>query len=147
MVEFNNLTLFEIDEFCLGKIIKNVLRDEESCEACNVSAAFIGAEKMRELNKKHRGIDKTTDVLSFEYNSGEVKGEMEIRPLGEIIICLSFIEEQIKENGNDFKKELCCVLIHGLLHLLGYDHEKGEEEAKRMEEKQDYYVQKYCAIC
>ena len=146
MVEFNNLTSFEIDEAYLCKIAEDVLRAEKACEACELSVVFVGLEKMQELNRDRRGKDSATDVLSFEYfKDPEIKGEMEIEPLGEVVICPSFVEEQAKLNENTFQKELSFVLIHGILHLLGYDHEKGGEEARVMEEKQDGYFCKHCS--
>ncbi|MFA5742896.1 MAG: rRNA maturation RNase YbeY [Candidatus Paceibacterota bacterium] len=145
MVEINNLTSFEIDEAYLRKIAEDVLRAEKACEACELSVAFVGLEKMQELNRDRRGKDSATDVLSFEYfKDPGMKGEMEIEPLGEVVICPSYVEEQAKQNENTFQKELSFVLIHGILHLLGYDHEKGEEEARAMEEKQSGYLCKYC---
>ena len=145
MVEFNNLTSFEIDEAYLRKIAEDVLRAEKACETCELSVVFVGPEKMRELNLGHRGKDSVTDVLSFECcNDPDLKGKMEIEPLGEVVICPSFVEEQAKLNENTFQKELSFVLIHGILHLSGYDHEKSEEEARVMEEKQNGYLCKYC---
>jgi len=145
MVEFNNLTSFEIDEAYLRKIAEDVLRAEKACEACELSVAFVGPEKMQELNRDHRNKDSVTDVLSFQCcKDPEMKGKIEIEPLGEVVICPSFVEEQAKLNENTFQKELSFVLIHGILHLSGYDHEKGGEEARIMEEKQDGYLCKLC---
>ena len=145
MVEFNNLTSFEIDEAYLREIAEDVLRTEKACETCELSVVFVGPEKMQELNREHRGKDSVTDVLSFECcKDPEMKGKIEIEPLGEVVICPSYVEEQAKLNENIFQKELSFVLIHGILHLLGYDHEKGEEEARAMEEKQSGYLCKYC---
>ena len=145
MVEINNLTSFEIDEAYLRKIAEDVLRAEKACEICELSVVFVDPEKMQELNRDRRGKDSATDVLSFEYcNDPEMKGEMEIEPLGEVVICPEYIEEQAKENENTFQKELSFVLIHGILHLLGYDHEKGGEEERLMEKKQSGYLCKFC---
>jgi len=144
MVEFNNLTSFEIGEDRLKKTAESVLLAERACETCELSVALVEPGKIRELNSGYRGKDSVTDVLSFECcPDPDVKEEdLEIRPLGEVIICPSRVEEQAKENGNSFEKELNLVLIHGILHLLGYDHEKSEEEAKIMEDKQDGYLRR-----
>jgi len=143
MVEFNNLTSFEIDEAYLRKIAEDVLRAEKDCETCELSVVFVGPEKMQELNRDRRGKDNATDVLSFEYCKDlEMKGEMEIEPLGEVVICPNFVEDQAKQNENTFQKELSFVLIHGILHLLGYDHETNEADAARMCEKEKCYLEK-----
>ena len=141
MVEFNNLTSFEIDEAYLRKIVEDVLRAEKACEICELSIVFVGSEKIQELNRDRRGKDSATDVLSFEYcKDSEMKGKMEIEPLGEVVICPSFVEKQAKLNENTFQKELSFVLIHGILHLLGYDHETNEADAARMREKEECYL-------
>ena len=84
---------------------------------------------MKELNKKYRRKNRETDVLSFP-------GEKE----GEVIICPSVVKKNAKNFGSSFKSELVRILIHGILHLLGYDHEKSKKEAIKMEKKQAYYL-------
>ncbi len=128
MIEVNNLTpLSGVDEKFLKGVAKIVLKGENKKEA-KLSVAFIGEGRIKELNKKYRGKNKATDVLSF--------GE----GLNEIVICYSEVKKNAKRYNSTFKKELAQVLIHGILHLLGYEHEKGEKEAKKMEKKQKYYL-------
>lgn len=94
--------------------LENHLDDE-------VSIVFIDDEEMRELNMQYRAKDKPTDILSFRLNEGEFAG---ISPnvLGDIAISLPIAERQAKEYGTSIDVELARLLIHGTLHLLGYDH-------------------------
>ena len=99
MIEVANLTRGKIDEKYLTGVAKKVLKGENRRE--NISIVFVGKKRMRDLNRKYRKQDKITDVLSF--------GE----ELNEIIICPAVVKT---------KKELVKVLIHGILHVLGYEH-------------------------
>jgi probable rRNA maturation factor len=93
---------------------------------------------MKILNGQYRGIDRTTDVLSFPQEDSfpfrESDPESDII-LGDIVINLHKAERQAKENGLSFHEELKRLLVHGLLHLLGYDHEKGGYAERKMKEK------------
>ncbi len=93
---------------------------------------------MRVLNRQYRGIDRTTDVLSFPQEDSvsfkDLSPECEI-VLGDIVINLHKAERQARENGLTFQEELKRLLVHGLLHLLGYDHEKGGNAERKMREK------------
>lgn len=103
---------------------------------------------MRELNRQYRGKDKTTDVLSFPLISEKLEmGSRKLNPstsqfllltsylpLGDIVINLHQAKRQAKEHGLTFYDEIAWLLIHGLLHLLGYDHEKSKYQARKMRE-------------
>ncbi len=115
----------------LEKTIEKVLEREKRKEA-RLALLFLSSVKMTELNSKYRKIEGPTDVLSF---SSE-----EEKYLGEIVICLSEIKKNAKRFGEPFKKELARVLIHGILHLLGYEHERGGQAASTMMKKQEYYL-------
>ena len=117
MIEINNLTTSRVDEEFLKGVAKKVLKGENRKEI-DLSIAFIGEAKMRKLNKKYRGKNRVTDVLSFDDE------------LNEIVICLKEVKKNAKTYNSTFRKELARVLIHAILHLLGYDHEKmlGKEE-------------------
>ena len=84
---------------------------------------------MKGLNKKYRKVDKVTDILSFESYEKNV--------LGELVFCPEFIEQQAKKHGLSFYEEFSYLILHGILHLLGYDHETDEKEAERMFSLQD----------
>jgi len=127
MVEINNLTGLIIDGNFLKAVAKKVLK-ERNKEKIDLSIVFVGQERMKKLNQKYRRKNKLTDVLAF--------GE----GLNEIVICPQEVKKNAKRFDSVFKKELARVLIHGILHLLGYNHEKGGKEAEKMEKKQNYYL-------
>lgn len=93
------------------------------------SVIFIDDEKMHEMNKNYRGIDRTTDVLSFALEDNEII-KQPIRELGDIFVSIPKMREQAIEYNHSEKRELSFLVCHGLLHLLGYDHTKGEEEER-----------------
>jgi probable rRNA maturation factor len=92
---------------------------------------------MRSLNRQHRGVDRTTDVLSFPQFDGfpSPPGSGSELMLGDIVINLHKAERQAREYGVPFYDELKRLLIHGLLHLLGYDHEQGKEADRKMQRR------------
>ena len=143
MIEINNLTDFVLDKKFLKKVSQAVLKSENK-EKHIVSVAFIKEKEMRGLNKKYLNKNKPTDVLSFSETKdfiGKIKEFENI--LGEVVICPQFIKKNAKKLDLSFKKELSRALIHGILHLLGYIHEKLEQEAKEMEGKENYYLSLY----
>ncbi len=91
---------------------------------------------MRTLNRTYRGKDRTTDVLSFAMREGRFS---RIRPelLGDIVICAPAAARQAASLGHSYGREIDRLLVHGLLHLVGYDHERGEREGERMRRKED----------
>ncbi len=127
MIEINNLTVASVDYDFLRKIAKIVLNKEK--RKLDLSIALVGPARIKELNKKYRKKNKTTDVLSFSYDT-----------FGEIVICLREVRQNAKKFGFSFEEELARVLIHGILHLLGYEHEKSKKEAEKMEKKENYYL-------
>ena len=142
MLEINNLTTTKIDENFLKEIAKIVLKGEK--KEGNISLAFIGPNRMRKLNKKYRNKNRVTDVLAFE-EKGLVPQSwsqelQKVQGLGEIVICLREVKKNSKRLNEPFEKELARVFLHGILHLLGYDHEKSEEESKKMKEKEEKYL-------
>lgn len=105
-----------------------------------LSILIVGNHRMRSLNRSFRGIDRTTDVLSFpQYGPEEISKVKKASGhivLGDIVINPYRIERQALENNLPLKQEMRFILIHGLLHLLGYDHEKDEDSKLRMERLQ-----------
>ena len=89
---------------------------------------IVSTEKIHELNKTYRNIDRPTDVISFALEDDETFVKTDYRVLGDIYICLDKAKEQAIEYGHSFKREICFLSIHGLLHLLGYDHMTKEDE-------------------
>ncbi|MDO4743801.1 MAG: rRNA maturation RNase YbeY [Clostridia bacterium] len=103
-----------------------------------ISVMFTDNEEIRQLNRKHRGIDRATDVLSFplfeydedgniieEYLDFSPSGEM---VLGDIVISLERANEQAEEYGHSFEREIGFLTVHSMLHLFGFDHETQEDE-------------------
>ncbi len=98
-----------------------------------VSITFVDDEAIHELNREHRSIDRPTDVLSFSQLEGEELAalpEGEPVPLGDIVISLERCAEQAQDYGHSFERELCFLTAHGMLHLLGMDHQTPEQEAE-----------------
>ncbi len=137
MIEVVNLSERKIDCKLLKKAVECVLKGEKK-EKKDISVAVLKEEEAKKANKKYRDINKATDVLSFSFDGGKdfITAEEQKDFLGEIIICPTAIMK------GDFDEEITRVIIHGTLHLLGYEHEKNVAEAKIMESKQDYYFQK-----
>jgi probable rRNA maturation factor len=102
-------------------------------EGAELSLLFVNSDRMRELNNTYRGVDDTTDVLSFpqyeSYREFPSEGEYAI---GDIVINPHRAQEQAKEAGHSLAKELRFLLVHGLVHLMGMDHEKGGLAATKM---------------
>ena len=96
-----------------------------------ISIVFVELKKIIEYNK-YRNVNGPTDVLSFNYDSSSL--------LGEIYICPEYVKENAKYFEVEFGEEVVRVCVHGILHLLGYDHETNESDAKKMFKKQEDYV-------
>lgn len=131
MIEINNLTKFRVDKKFFSTVAKKVLSGENK-KTENFSLAFVGEQEIKKLNKKFRKKNKATDVLSFSLTDKNF--------LGEIIICPDVAEKNAKKYGVSKKYEITKIFIHGILHLLGYDHEGSEKEAEIMEKKQEKYL-------
>lgn len=113
-----------------------VLEREEAPEAIELSIAIVGIEEMTELNGRYRDTEGPTDVLSFECDEPcAVVGADEPVMLGDVVIAPEVAEAQAAEYGHTVEEELNLLLVHGVLHLLGYDH--GEDaDAAVMQERE-----------
>lgn len=100
----------------------------------DVELVFCDGDEMQAINCEHRGIDKKTDVLSFPLET------LEGLPLGSLVICTEVAEHKAQELGHDVTQEIALLFIHGMLHLLGYDHEKDQGE---MREKEEAYIRQF----
>lgn len=89
---------------------------------------FVDDNYIHELNKNYRGVDRPTDVISFALEDGEKIDTGEFRMLGDIYISIDRTKAQAIDYGHSFLRELAFLSVHGLLHLLGYDHMKKEDE-------------------
>ena len=145
MIQINNLTVVEVDEVLVKKIVGKVLKGEGIDKNTEVSIAFIGPGRMRKLNKTYRKKNRVTDVLSFSnakvrFEKFKIGPTEKMEGLGEIVICSREVAKNAKKDNSVLEQELTRVIIHGILHLLGYDHEKTEAEAKKMETKEEQYL-------
>ena len=141
------------DEFVekLENVINFALKEEEVYVDCEISMLFVDNEEIREINNETRGIDRATDVLSFpmlDYEDKKVFKEMykdnnfditfmdgEELVLGDIVLSLERALEQSKEYNHSFEREACYLVVHSVLHLLGYDH--MEEDDKKIMRKRE----------
>jgi probable rRNA maturation factor len=101
-------------------------------ENANATVAFVSDRRMRELNRSFRGVDKTTDVLSFPAGANEFPFADDLN-LGDIAISVQQAERQAGESGLSLDDEVAQLILHGLLHLCGYDHETDDGEMNRLE--------------
>ena len=123
MIDLENNTQFEINISSLEKIAETLTKKD-------IELLVVRNDEIRILNKEHGKIDKATDVLSFPLDYDFVN-----MPLGSIVISTDFVEEKSKEYGHEFNEEFSLLFIHGILHLLGYDHEVDNGEHRNKEEE------------
>src|SRR3990170_2629276 len=124
----------------LAAIAQRVL-EAEGADACELSIAVTDDETVRALNREYAGEDEVTDVLSFSQREGEefVAPPEGAPPLGEVVIAYPQAARQAGERGGAATEEVARLLVHGVLHLLGYDHAEPEE-ARRMREREEALV-------
>lgn len=92
------------------------------------SIIFVDDDTIHQINKDYRGVDRITDVISFAFEDNAQIVYNDCRLLGEIYICIPQMKRQAKEYGHSEKRELAFLSVHGMLHLLGYDHMNAQEE-------------------
>ncbi len=115
----------------------------ENVDNLEFNVIIINNEEIHKINKEYRGIDRPTDVISFALEDyKDIKYENDYRVLGDIYISIDKVREQAKEYGHSEKRELAFLAVHGLLHLLGYDHMEKEDE-KVMFSKQELILDGY----
>lgn len=126
-----NKSIWGILDHCVKWCINSsTLKKDE----INVNLHLIKTDRMRQINKKYRGFDKPTNVIAF--SSDPIPEEVNApRDLGDIFLCEEIIIKEAKEQNKDFKDHLAHMVVHGTLHLLGYDHQNETEEA-RMRQKE-----------
>lgn len=122
MIDLDNQTTFEINLTELESIKKDLTSKD-------IELIITHNDTIQQLNKIHRNIDKATDVLSFP-----MEFELPNMPLGSIVISIDFVQQKAQEYHHSMQNELQLLFIHGLLHLLGYDHEKDHGEHRNKEE-------------
>lgn len=140
-LEFLNHTSSRIPQKYLSGFFSRVQREMKRrkkwpvrLEGKSLQLVFLSRPHAKSLNKQFRGRDYATDVLSFD--------SMDPESLGELVLCPEVLKKQAGEHGLSFRDELCYMTLHGFLHLLGYDHETSEKEAKKMFQLQDAVFEK-----
>jgi probable rRNA maturation factor len=128
MITFQIKQEYQIDfnEKILEKWVKRTL-DYLEKDNYDLSIVIASNSEIHQLNREYRHIDAPTDVLSFAYDM--VDPETNTRYLGDIIISAEKVHEQAKQAGHSPQLEICTLIVHGILHLLGYDHEEQTDEA------------------
>jgi probable rRNA maturation factor len=127
MIELDNRTSLEVNEKFLNSVAHALTKKD-------IELIVTSNEEIREINREFRNIDKDTDVLSFPFVN------MPMAPLGSIVISSDHVEEKSKEFGHSCDDEFALLFIHGLLHLLGFDHEVDNGE---MREKEASLIKKF----
>jgi probable rRNA maturation factor len=122
----------------MQKVIETTLTAENAPPNVEISLVLTGQERIQELNREYRGKDQPTDVLSFSMSEQKAEEQDEpiafINPpdglvhLGEVIISYPQALLQAEESGHSIKKEMAALIVHGVLHIRGYDHEVAEME-------------------
>lgn len=111
-----------------------IILETLDCRNKEISILIVTDSRIRELNQQYRNIDDPTDVLSFPQHEGNPEGPGS-HLLGDVVISAETAARQAGEHQLSLEEELVLLLIHGILHLLGYDHEKSREEEKKMKQK------------
>lgn len=132
------VALTESIEALIHNVLNETARRHALSEAAEVSLTLVDDEQIHELNRDYRGVDRPTDVISFALEEGDepaiIGGPAEML-LGEIVISMETAMRQAAEYGHSLEREVAFLALHGMLHLLGYDHMTQEDE-KRMFDKQ-----------
>ena len=126
----DDIKISEEIKVLIEKSVAAVLKVEELDENVEVSVSFVGDEEIRELNRDYRGVDKSTDVLSFPIDDEFI---LDNRILGDVIINTRRVMEQAEELGHSNEREFSYLTVHSILHLLGYDHIEDEDKRQMRE--------------
>lgn len=132
-LEINNTTSIDVTmyEELFNRLFKKTLLHLKISENSIMSVTFVSKDEIHQINKDYRNIDRPTDVISFAFlddKSEIIVGDDIPLDLGEIYICYEVADENRKNYNNSIKREICFLFVHGLLHLLGYDHMTKEDE-------------------
>jgi probable rRNA maturation factor len=128
LYKLNRQPIIELGKAALARI---------ACDACSATIIFIRDREMQRLNRAYRNIDKPTDVLAFAYHERMSDNEPDHNPdfLGDVIISVETAAKYALAQGISFATEINWLVIHGLLHLAGYDHETDQGEMRRLERR------------
>jgi probable rRNA maturation factor len=116
-----------LDEVGLASLARHTLTEEDVDEGAELSLLFVEADHIRKLNKRFAGDDYATDVLAFPMMEDDEEGSL---LLGDVVICPEIAEKNAAELGHGLQDELGALVVHGTLHLLGYDHQREDDKTK-----------------
>ena len=132
MLEYNNsydtkwcYSRFKADFSNIQKTLYSLLKIKIKKD---ISIVFVNEKLSCKINKAYRNKNKPTDVISFAFDEGLESVSIDSSYLGEIIICVDKVKSQAKEYGHSQRREMCFLFLHGLLHILGYDHQNKKDE-------------------
>ena len=128
MFEIINEVSEEVNELDKINEFLNFVVKKEHLENCLFNIIIVDNDYIHKLNKEYRGIDRPTDVISFALEDTSDNIQIDMRILGDIYVCIPKMIEQANIYGHSIKRELSFLVVHGLLHLLGYDHMDVQDE-------------------
>ena len=146
ILELNYLDVDENKEYeeLIEKVLKQCFKTESlENKKLYVNVILTNSKNIREINKKHRDIDKETDVLSFPMFEKEELNNINLENediLGDMVISLEKVKENAEEYGHSFKRELAYMVVHSFYHLIGYDH-MNDEDKQEMRKKEEYVLE------
>ena len=123
----------------LRRVVRGALASADLRDAVEVGLLLTGDDRVRQLNRDYRGEDRTTDVLAFALEESEVafpRPSDALPSLGQVVVSYPQAVRQAAEYGHTVEREVAFLVVHGLLHLLGFDHQRPDDEA-RMLSKQE----------
>lgn len=128
VVDIQNLTTLPIDEDFVRRAVIETLRYSKIKGTISVEVAFVGRAAARKLNKEYNNKNKAADILSFRSERKFITPKITGKYLGEIVVCPALLAG---------RAEFAHVIIHGVLHLIGYEHEKSKKDARMMHAKEE----------
>ena len=138
MIEIQNLTASYVDMPFARRVLEGTFKNSGIHDMQSVGIVFMGERKMRRLNSAYHNENRVTDVLSFpsspKFIAPKFYGSLY---LGEIVVCAPYIKKEALYGHIRYRRMLAHALIHGTLHLLGYEHEKSEKDLKKMHAKEE----------
>jgi probable rRNA maturation factor len=134
----NEQNVWQLNKNEIAQLAEKIMREEKLSENIELSLVFCDDAAIKDLNKQFRNKDEATDVLAFPLPQSSFK---EFTPMsvliGDVVISVETAIRQAKEMEHELKKEVTLLLIHGLLHLVGYDHIKSEDKKKMLEREKE----------
>ncbi len=131
----NRQRKFPLEEEEVKHWMRQILLMEKAPDG-EIGLVFVNNRRIRHYNRDYRQINRVTDVLAFPMREG-IGGDLHPNFLGDIMISLERTDSDARRYGRDYRAHLLILLIHGSLHLLGYDHTRSPKEEKRMQEREN----------